>query len=98
MVSSWCPSRPAGGVATKLKCLLLRKVELSVRPSVAEAGLVVRRLSDRSTGGSGDPALGGSLPSVPSGRPDPSSGPASEPNGAAQPAPPMEWVECPDAL
>src|SRR4051794_30195898 len=75
-------------VATKLKCLCLRKVDLSVRLGETEPGAAVRRPSDRSAGGPGVPALDGTGRPGPNGQHGLSSGQTSGSSGVARPDPP----------
>src|SRR4051794_5893122 len=87
-----------GLVATKLKCLCLRKVDMSVRLGETEPGAAVRRPSDRSADNPGGPAWGGV------GRPAPndprglSSGQTSGSSAGARPDPPTGLVGRPAAL
>src|SRR3954471_15641219 len=85
-------------VATKLKCLCLRKVDMSVRLGETEPGAAVRRHSDRSADDPGVPAWGGVWRPAPNDPHGLSSGQTSGSSGVARPDPPTGLVGRPAAL
>src|SRR3954462_2088748 len=94
-----CATKPGHTACHRqLKCLWLRKVDMSVRLGETEPGAAVRRPSDRSADNPGGPAWGGV------GRPAPndlrglSSGPTPGSSVGARPDPPTGLVGRPVAL